>query len=227
MDAANVFGRIPEKMVPTNIVKSCTEKAAIIPKVMTLAEVKPANDALVGALIQINNAEFHANTLCLQYAPDGTSADRGLTDPTHTAATTKVARNSGYATFATKTLPSGNGKFVGILSKFRTTYQFYIVRDTDLEMNGPRLDKKVAPCAADPNASILTVAQAKALYKSATNPTLIKDNATLTAKVTANDQTGNLFKYLYVEDATGGIRININMTDLCLLYTSPSPRDRG
>ena len=216
MDAANVFGRIPEKMVPTNIVKSCTEKATIIPKVMTLADLKPANDALVGALIQINNAEFHANTLCLQYAPDGTSADRGLTDPTHTAATTKVARNSGYATFATKTLPSGNGKFVGILSKFRTTYQFYIVRDTDLEMNGPRLDKKVAPCAADPNASKFTVAQAKALYKSASNPTLIKENATLTAKVTANDQTGNLFKYLYVEDATGGIRININMTDLYL-----------
>lgn len=216
MDAAGVFGRIPEKMLPNNFVKSCTEKATIVPKVMTLADLKPANDALVGALIQINNAEFHANTLCLQYAPDGTSADRGLTDATHSAATTKVVRNSGFATFASKTLPSGNGTFVGVLSKFRTTYQFYIVRDTDLKMTGNRIDRNVAPCTPDPAATKLNVAQVKALYNSTTNPTLITQNATLTAKVIANDERGNLYKYLYVEDATGGIRININMVDLYL-----------
>lgn len=217
MSDNGVFGRIPEKMLPTNFVKSCTEKATIVPTVMTLAGF---NDALVGALIQVNNTEFIESNLCMQYAPDGQTVDRTLGEGWNISSkrytTTRIVRNSGYATFASKNLPSGNGKFVGILSKFRTTYQLYIVRDNDLEMNGPRKDGNVASCVADPTATKMNVAQVKALYNSTTNPTLITQNATLTAKVIANDETGNLYKYLYVEDATGGIRININMVDLHL-----------
>ena len=214
MNINGTFGRMPEKMLQTNVIRSCTTKAKIIPKVMKLADVKSANDALVGALVQINNAEFHSNTLCMQYAPEGANVSRGLTDATHTAATTKVAYNSGYSTFANKTLPSGNGTFVGILSKYRTTYQFLIVRDTDLSMTDARIDGKVAPCAADAAAAPKTVAQVKAFLNGTL--TQITENATLTGKVIANDETGNLYKYFYVEDATGGLRININMTDLYL-----------
>lgn len=208
--------RIPEKEVPSYIFRSCSTPVKIVPKVMTLAELGTANDQYLGVLVKVKNAEFDQSVLCMQYAPDGTSSvDRKIVDPTKNV-TTRVVRNSPYATFASKKLPSGNGDFVGILSKYGSTYQFYIVRDTDLNMvKFPRIDGiESAPCAADATAKNITVADAKALYKNSL--TQITDNLNLTAKVTANDETGNLYKYFYIEDATGGIRVNINMTDLYL-----------
>lgn len=212
------FGRIPEKLVASNMIKSCTTSAKIVPKVMTLKEMGTANDQYVGVLIEVKNAEFAAKELCTQYAPDGKTVDKQLNDPT-SSVTTRVVRNSGFASFAQNTLPAGNGSFVGILSKYNSTYQFYINRDTDLNMNKfPRLDGiAAAPCSADPSAVKKTVAEVEAMYKKGVNEyQLLTENATLTAKVIANDKAGNLYKYLYVEDATGGIRINVNLTDMYL-----------
>lgn len=208
--------RIAEKEVSKYVFRSCQEKVTIVPKVMTLADMRTANDQYLGTLIKVENAEFHQNVLCNQFAPDGQTVDRRITDPTNSA-TTRVVRNSGFASFASKTMPAGKGNLVGILSKFNSTYQIYIVRDSDLEMNTfPRNDGiAAAPCAVDATATATTVAKLKELSSTGTL-TQITDNITLTAKVTANDETGNLFKYFYVEDATGGIRVNINMTSLYL-----------
>ena len=32
----------------------------------------------------------------------------------------------------------------------------------------------------------------------------------LKAKITANDETNNIYRFVYIEDGTGGIRVNIN-----------------
>lgn len=209
------FGRIPEKQVAANLIKSCTTSAKIVPKVMTLKELGVANDQYVGVLVEIKNAEFAAKHLCMQYAPAGTSVDRQLIDPT-SSATTRVVRNSGFASFAGNNLPSGNGSFVGILSKFNSTYQFYINRESDLKMDKfPRLDGiTAAPCSPDPAATKMTVAQVKSLLNG--TQTQITQNATVTAKVIANDEKGNLVKYFYIEDETGGLRVNVNMFDMYL-----------
>lgn len=203
--------RIPEKSIASHILRSCSERATIIPKVMTLAEVRNS-EALVGALIQINDAEFHSSVLCTQYASEGNNIAKGLTDATHSAATTIVAYNSGYSSFANKTLPSGKGTFVGVLSRYNTTWQFLIVKDSDLNMNGDRRDGKVAPCAPDANATKMTVAQVKSLLNG--TATEITENATLTGKITANDETGNIYRAFYIEDETGGIKVNVNNTTL-------------
>lgn len=213
MDSTGEFGRIPEADLPTHMFRSCTEKATIVPKVMTLSEMKTANDQYVGCLVEVDNAEFDDSYLCMQYAPEAETVNRQLNDPT-SSTTTKVVRNSGYASFANKTLPSGNGKFVGILSKYSSTYQLYIVRDSDLEMTGDRLDGLTATCQPDESATSKTVAEVKAYYNGSL--TQISDNATLTAKVTGNDESGNLYKYIYVEDETGGLRVNINLTEMYL-----------
>ncbi len=60
---------------------------------------------------------------------------------------------------------------------------------------------------------LISVSELKLLYTSG-NYTQVTDNVYLKAQVTANDKTGNLFKYIYVEDKTGGIRVNIDMTSL-------------
>ncbi|GGP03190.1 hypothetical protein GCM10010992_10600 [Cloacibacterium rupense] len=209
------FGRIPEKMVPTSILKSCAAKVEITPKVMTLADMKTANDQYIGCLVKVQNAEFDAKVLCSNYAPDGYTVDRQINDPT-TTATTRVVRNSGFASFANQKLPSGKGDFIGILSKFNSTYQLFINNVSDLKgmTNFPRKDGIAGdPCTLDATATAKTVAEVKQLYTTG-NFNQITGNFFVKAKVTANDETGNLFKYIYVEDATGGIRVNINKTNL-------------
>ncbi|WDT68762.1 DUF5689 domain-containing protein [Cloacibacterium sp. TD35] len=212
------FGRIPEKLVANHLVRSCAPKAKIVPKVITLSQLASSIDPLIGALVQVNNAEFPVNLLCNVYAPNGTSVDRRIVDPTRpTDASTRVVRNSGYASFASDQLPAGNGTFVGVLSKYNTTYQFYINRVSDLKMNGPRLDGSTPSCSFSTTGKTMkTVAEVKAYFSG----TLVQipDNAYLKAQVTANDKTGNLYKYIYVEDKTGGIRVNIDMTSL---YADP------
>ena len=210
------FGRIPEKMVPTSILKSCTAKVTITPKVMTLADMKTANDQYIGCLIKVQNAEFDAKVLCSTYAPDGYTVDRQINQKIGTTTTSRIVRNSGFASFANQKLPSGNGNFIGILSKYNSTYQLYINNVTDLSdmKNYPRIDGIAAdPCTLDTTATAKTVAEVKQLYTTG-NLNQITGNFYVKAKVTANDETGNLYKYIYVEDATGGIRVNINKTNL-------------
>ena len=204
------FGRIPEKMVPTSILKSCAAKVTITPKVMTLADMKTANDQYIGCLVKVQNAEFDAKVLCSNFAPDGYTVDRQINDPT-TTATTRVVRNSGYASFANQKLPSGKGDFIGILSKYNSTYQLFINNVSDLSdmTHFPRKDAITAdPCSIDATATAKTVADVKKLFTGSNY--LIPDNIYIKGKVTANDETGNLYRYIYIEDATGGIRININ-----------------
>ena len=210
---ADAVSRIPESAVPAHIFRSCTVRAKIVPKVLTLAQMSAANDNLLGALIQINNAEFDRTVLCSVFAPDGTSVDRRINDGT--TSSTRVVRNSGFASFANQTVPSGNGTFVGIMSKFNSTYQMYINNVADLQMNKfPRLDGITAdPCALDlTGLTPKTVQEVKQMFSGSL--TEITGNYVLKGKVTANDETGNLFKYIYIEDATGGIRVNINKTNL-------------
>lgn len=210
----NALARIPEKLVPARIFRSCSVREKIVPKVMTLAQMVSANDQYLGCLIQVNNAEFDSRVLCTNYAPNGVSADRQIRDASTTTA--RVVRNSGYASFANQIMPAGNGKFVGIYSKFNSTYQMYINKVTDLEMNNfPRIDGITAnPCQfSSAGLSQKTIAEVKQMYTGG-DWTQITGDYYVKAQVTANDETGNLFKYIYIQDATGGLRFNINKADL-------------
>jgi len=219
-DKITEFGRIPERDVASHIFKACTDvpqiEQVITPKIMTISQLTSANDQYIGCLIQVDNAQFGKNVLCQTFAPDAESVDRPINDPTYPTATARVVRNSGYSSFATQTLPSGNGKFLGILSKYNSTYQFYINSNTDLDMKGARFDGVVAPCALDSNINYeyITVSKAKQILTSGTLSPQITQNYVLKLKVTANDITGNHFKYFYGQDETGGIRINVDMNDM-------------
>ncbi|MBH1958979.1 MAG: choice-of-anchor J domain-containing protein [Flavobacteriia bacterium] len=213
----DAVSRIPEKLVPQRIFRSCTVREEIVPKVLKISEMA-ANQALLGALIKVEDVEFTNRVLCSTYAPDGVTVDRPIGQGWNGTAymSTAVVRNSGFAAFANQSIPAGNGDFVGIFSKFNTTYQMYINKASDLAdmKNFPRLDGIAAdPCVINPASyTAKTVAEVKQLYSGSL--TQINGNFLVKAKVTANDETGNLFKYIYIEDATGGIRVNINKTNL-------------
>ena len=212
------FGRIPEKLVFSSVVRSCTEKASMVPKEMTLTQIRNAADQnqYLGCLIKVSNAEFDAKVLCSIYAPDNSSSpvDRAINDATYTNPTTAtmVVRNSGFASFASQTLPSGKGDFIGILSKYNSTYQFYINKASDLSgmKNFPRKDGITAdPCSFDTTtATLKSIADVKKLFTGSN--VLISDNIYVKAKITANDETNNIYRFVYIEDGTGGIRVNIN-----------------
>ena len=213
----DAVSRIPEKQIPSAIFKSCTIQEKITPKVLTLQEMA-TNDKLLGALIQVNNAEFDSKALCGNFAPNGFSVDRQLNDPT-ISVTSRVVRNSGFASFANQTVPAGKGTFVGIFSKFNASYQLYINKVEDLAdmKNFPRKDGLTTnPCALDQTGlTSKTVAEVKQLFSGGPGTSMkITGDFIVKAKVTANDETGNLFKYFYFEDETGGMRINVNKTNL-------------
>ncbi len=207
--------RIPENQVKNYILRSCSPKVNITPKVMTLADMNTASNDLLGALIQVNNAEFEARNLCSTYADAGVSVDKMIVDPT-TNVTTRVVRNSGYASFANDRLPSGNGSIVAIYSKFSSTYQLLINRKEDVNFTKfPRLDGIASdPCGFNPaNAQLLTVAQLKSLATGG-NYTLLPNGKYIKVIITANDETGNFYKLFYAEDETGGIGFKVNKTNL-------------
>ncbi len=211
--SATSVSRIKEKNISNHLFRSCTIKGIIVPKIMTAAQMVSANDQYIGCLIQINNAEFDRKVLCTQFAPSGTSVDKQIRDASTTTA--RVVRNSGYAAFAKEKLPSGNGKFVGIYSKYNSTYQMFINKLTDLEMiKFPRLDGLTSdPCKfSNVDLTQKTIAEVKQLTTGTLVP--ITGDFYIKGKVTANDKSGNFYKYLYVEDASGGIRINIDKLDL-------------
>lgn len=210
----DAVSRIPEKMVPAVIFRSCTIRENIIPKVLTLQQMT-SNENLLGALIQVNDAEFDSKILCSTYAPNGATVDRQINDPTSTSAS-RVIRNSGFASFSNQTLPAGKGKLIGIFSKFTTTYQLYINKAEDLaDMNHfPRKDGVAKdPCGFDQtDLTQKTVAEVKQLLSGSITP--ITADLFIKVKVTANDETNNFQRQIYVEDATGGIKININKASL-------------
>lgn len=233
--AANGVSRIPEKLAPQVISRSCTTRGEIIPRVISIADLK-ANEDLIGCLVQLDKVEFDGRSLCSNFAPSGETVDRvigqGWNDSSNSYVSTAVVRNSGYSSFANQYIPTGNGSFKGIFSKFQsgsnTTYQFYINKVKDLDMEGksadnidhhfPRLDKVTEnPCKfSNANLTAKTVSDIKQLAGGLAPNGLVQITGDfyLKAQVTANDEAGNLFKYVYVEDATGGLKVNINKTDL-------------
>ncbi|KIA89977.1 DUF5689 domain-containing protein [Kaistella jeonii] len=221
-DAAGLpdgVSRIPEKLLPSRMFRSCTIRENIVPKVLKISEFN-SNNNILGALIQVNDVEFTKNSLCANYAPDGFTVDRQIGEGWSTAANnytgTATVRNSGFASFANQLVPAGNGAFIGVFSKFNSTFQLYINKAADLAAmkNFPRKDGIATnPCILDQTGlTTKTVAETKQLLSGASSQ--ITGDFLLKVKVTANDEAANLTQSIYAEDETGGIRINVNKANL-------------
>lgn len=210
--------RIPENKVKNHLVRSCYPKVSIVPTKLTLDQMKGTNtqvNNLLGALIIVENAEFADRVLCSTFADPGTSTDKMIVDPT-TAVTTRVIRTSGFASFANQTLPSGNGSVTAIFSKYNSTYQLYLNKPEDIRFNSfPRLDGiQKDPCKFDPQSSQrISIRDLKQLSYVG-NYSTITQNLYVKAVVTANDETGNFYKQIYIQDETGGIGLKINKNKL-------------
>lgn len=210
-NGAYAFGRISETKYTQKFFKSCEPLATMVPLSVNIGGF---NDNLIGALIQIPNTQFVAGVLCSTYALDQATVNKNLQD---CSGNTVLVRNSGYSTFWNVTLPSGNGTAVAILSKFNTDYQLYVRDANDMAgLTGTRcgMPSGTPAPSCDPPADNGSIQDIK--NKLSGTLTQITDDLNVTATVTANDNTGNLYKMVYIEDETGGIRLRLNRTSLYL-----------
>ncbi|MEZ4959191.1 MAG: DUF5689 domain-containing protein [Saprospiraceae bacterium] len=103
------------------------------PKVKKISELT-VND--VSTLVTLEGTvNFTATGVTFADAVNQTTTNLDLAD---CDGNTVIVRTSGFADFAAETVPSGGGTFTGVLSIFRSDYQFLIRDLSDLDMNGPR-----------------------------------------------------------------------------------------
>ncbi len=132
------LGRIPEDSLPKYMFrKSCPRESNLSPKVL---EIGKFYDLEVGKLVKFNNVEFSAADSGKTYFDEkdavvGTEGNRTIQDCTGAQI---LVRTSKYATFAFDTIPYGNGSLVGILGKYGSDYQLYIVNEKDVDLVNPR-----------------------------------------------------------------------------------------
>lgn len=69
-----------------------------------------------------------------------------------------------------------------------------------------------------PTGTAVTVDELKAKYSTVADPTLIDTDFYLKANVVGNDVSGNIFKQIYVQDATGGIQLGVDQNNVAAEY---------
>ncbi|MBQ9077268.1 MAG: OB-fold nucleic acid binding domain-containing protein [Muribaculaceae bacterium] len=132
-----------------------------------------------------------------------------------------IVRNSGYATFHSRTLPAGTGSVVGVLGYYNGTWQILLRDYTDcIGFSGDGGSSSVPVAEAN-----TTIADLKAEYwDDATNYYKTVGTAAdggdivIKGRVISSDKTGNIFKALYIQDETGALSISIDSYDLYKTY---------
>ncbi|MEO0059299.1 MAG: hypothetical protein RLZZ312_946 [Bacteroidota bacterium] len=117
--------------------------AVIVPEndlVVTRTVAMLNNDSNLNILTDIDNVQFADGALSrtLFDIDSGGGATNHIIIGVGTT-NTSVVRTSSFATIARSTVPAGRGKIRGVLTKFGTTYQFYIRNLDDLKLNSPRV----------------------------------------------------------------------------------------
>ena len=83
--------------------------------------------------------------------------------------------------------------------------EIHLYSDTDLPSGAPAIG------------SFKTIKELKSLYKS--KPLEVTGNVWIAGYVTSSDRTGNIYKEIYIEDATGGIDLKLGKSSLYGEYT--------
>lgn len=168
--------------------------------------INELTNADVSTLVELSDVEFINADAGKTYsdAVGKTTQNRTIEDCNKNLV---VLRTSGYASFAGDVTPTGKGKLTAVYSIFGTTKQVYIRDPRDVVFNDTRCGGSTGNLT--PNT---TIAALKALHTSAFN--VINTDVIIEGVVTADDQSGNFYKEINIQDATGGLGIKINVLDI-------------
>ncbi|PCH78314.1 MAG: hypothetical protein COB98_00705 [Flavobacteriaceae bacterium] len=201
-------GRLSADKTSKAIYLACDENADVIPNIVSIGAL---NDSMINTLIKFENVEMGPASLCQTYAVGGQSKPTSVTLQDCNGDEI-ILSNSGFADFQADLVPAGKGTLVAVLSKYKGKYQLKIRSIQDVVMNDARCDGSTFSCEA-PEANA-TIQDIKDVY--AGDKALITEDLVVEGTVTANDVAGNLFKYIYIQDETGGLKIKIDQYSLYL-----------
>lgn len=133
-----------------------------------------------------------------------------------------IVRNSNYSTFASDKLPAGTGSVVGILSYFSSAGWQLLLRSADdcIGFTGESVTPETPTVEAN-----TTIADLKAAYwDDATNylktvgTTDSGDDIVIKGRVISSDETGNIYKTLYIQDETAALSISLDNNKIYQTY---------
>ncbi|MGA9638988.1 DUF5689 domain-containing protein [Flavobacterium sp.] len=141
---ANAFneasvGRLSQNDYKNVLYPSCTtldEKQLI--ETLTIPDL--LNTSHLNTLVELNDVQFSEAAIGRKFFEEANNVGGGtnwyLIDKNGNQI---YFRTSGYARFATNTVPTGKGKVRGVLTKFGSDYQLIARSEKDIEMKGTRL----------------------------------------------------------------------------------------
>lgn len=190
--------------VDLNITKLKTN-VSVEPKLVTIPEL--ATNNYQSMLVKLENVQFVSTDTVKTWsdAVELTTQNRYLQDCDLNAV---IVRTSGYANFADQPIPKGKGTFIAIVSIFNTDIQLYVRDVTEINLTGERCEGGGGGFP-EPN---ITIPELKLLYEG--QRLQITDDLVIGARVVANDESGNYYKTIVIQDEEGGIEMKINDYDL-------------
>ncbi|MEE9437739.1 MAG: DUF5689 domain-containing protein, partial [Saprospiraceae bacterium] len=135
--------RIPDILVNDFLIPGGSGSDSVIPPTeVTISEYKSNPSLYYNKLIMLTGVEFTLDYVGSTFAdPDNSEGPRTInTDIQDCDDNSVIVRNSGYADFAGKTIPAGNGTLVAIAGVFGDVLQLTIRDLNDINMTGDRCD---------------------------------------------------------------------------------------
>lgn len=133
-------GRVSGVEYENVITRSCTKvDESTIVNHMTIAAAK--NTANLNKLIEFDAVQFSDESLGKKFYDASLNSIGGATNHVikDAAGNSIIVRVSEFATFASKSIPSGNGKIRGVLTRYNSDYQFMIRTENDVMLTNPRV----------------------------------------------------------------------------------------
>lgn len=132
------IGRIPVSVLG-NYLKN---NSCAIEPIPTPIDLLSSNNANIGRLVILENVQFIASDTGKTYADAESnppaSVSLNIEDEAQSEDQRIIIRTSGYANFASLTVPTGRGSIVGIYTKYGNDYQLLIRDTSDVQFNKPR-----------------------------------------------------------------------------------------
>jgi len=96
---------------------------------------------------------------------------------------------------------------------------FFILSVVLVTINSCKKTFDAPPAPSDPNLTVThTIAQLKAMHTVAGALDMINSDMIIAGTVIANDKSGNLYKTIYIQDATGAIQLSLDASGLFNSY---------
>lgn len=207
----NKLFQIDSVHVDYNIKKLAT-KVNVEPKVVTLSQLREVDESenfvhnYESQLIKIENVQFVENAIDSTFAygdlnpPE--AREHTLIDKQGNVAT---VRTSGYAKFADEQVPDGHGSIVVVAGRHFDDVQLLIRSPEEINFDQPWWDPF-------DGLSLITIEDLKNKYSSGF--LTIDDAEYINATVVADDESGNYYRTIVIQDETTGIELKINDSDI-------------